>query len=196
MRASSRVMSAAAFGIREAAGVDLHHRGAGGLGGFQLVRLGVDEQGNPGAVLRQEPAGGLDFGELAGHVQAAFGGEFLAPLGHQAGILRAHLQAMASISSVTAISRFILVCSKPAQDTHVGVLDVAPVFAQVQGDGVGPGGFRQQGGLDRAGIAGAAGLAQGGHMVDVDAEADGLECGHSFCRSMRSCRVASGLSPR
>jgi hypothetical protein len=77
------------------------------------------------------------------------------------------------------------------QDVHVGILDVAAILAQMQGDGIRPGVFRHQRRLDRAGILGAARLAQGGHVVDVDAESD-----HSFCRSMRSCRVARGLSPR
>ena len=45
--------------------------------------------------------------------------------------------AIASISAVAAISRFMRVCSARAQRAHVAVLDVPAVLAQVQRDAVG-----------------------------------------------------------
>ena len=48
------------------------------------------------------------------------------------------------------------------------VQDVAPIFAQMNGDGIGPGLLCLQRGLNRIRIASPTGLAQGCHMVDVD----------------------------
>ena len=65
-------------------------------------------------------------------------------------------QAMRSISSVTAISRFMRVCSRPRSARTSRVLDVAAVLAQVQRDVVGAGLFGEQRGVHRVGIARAA----------------------------------------
>ena len=47
-----------------------------------------------------------------------------------------------------------------------------PVLAQMGGDAIGPGAGGQQPGADRVGIAGAARVADGRDMVDVDAQAE------------------------
>ncbi len=60
-----------------------------------------------------------------------------------------------------------------AEDADVAVLDVAAVFPQVDGDAVGSGEFGEGGGVDGVGLDGAAGLADGGDVVDVDAEGEG-----------------------
>ena len=51
--------------------------------------------------------------------------------------------------------------------SQVPVLDVAPVFPQVDDDAVGPGQFRQGRGGHRVGFIDEAGLPQGGHMINV-----------------------------
>ena len=61
-----------------------------------------------------------------------------ARFGHQTAILRPHLAARCRIiSSVTAISRFMRVLQELAHESHVAVLDVPPVLAQMQRDAVG-----------------------------------------------------------
>jgi hypothetical protein len=54
----------------------------------------------------------------------------------------------------------------------VGILDVAAVFAQVQGDAVGAGLLGHQRGADRVRVRGAARVAQRGDVVDVHAKVD------------------------
>ena len=54
---------------------------------------------------------------------------------------------------------------------HVVVADVAAVLAQVRGDAVGAGGDRKLRRAYRIGMASAARIADGGDVVDVDAEA-------------------------
>ena len=53
----------------------------------------------------------------------------------------------------------------------VVVADVAAVLAQMRGDAVGARRDRQLGGAHRIGMPAAAGVADGGDVVDVDAEA-------------------------
>ena len=56
-----------------------------------------------------------------------------------------------------------------ARDVVIG--DMAPILAQVRGDAVGAGLDGQVGGPHRIGMAAAARVADGGHVIDVDAEA-------------------------
>jgi len=58
-------------------GVQLDDRGADLGSGGHLVRLGIDEQGDAHPRFAQPGAGLPDPGLLPGHVQAAFGGQFL-----------------------------------------------------------------------------------------------------------------------
>ena len=53
----------------------------------------------------------------------------------------------------------------------VGIRDVAAILAQVRGDAVGAGLDGQMRGAQRIGMPAAARVADGGHVVDVDAEA-------------------------
>ncbi|MCY1184626.1 hypothetical protein D9M73_253360 [compost metagenome] len=61
---------------------------------------------------------------------------------------------------------------------YITLLDVPPVFAQVHGDAIGPRFFSVQCRLDRVRVARAACLAQGGHVVDIDAKKDAVASGH------------------
>ena len=79
--------------------------------------------------------------------------------------------AMASISSVAAISRLSGRVSSRLEARDVVVGDVAAILAQVRGDAVGAGLHGEVGGAQRIGMAAAARVADGGHVVDVDAEA-------------------------
>jgi hypothetical protein len=66
-----------------------------------------------------------------------------------------------------------------AQGLDIPILDVSAILAQMQRDGIGARLLGHQGGLQGLGVAGAAHLAQGGDMVDVDAEQDGVD-GHGL----------------
>jgi hypothetical protein len=180
-----------------ATGMDFHNRRASGFGSIELMRVSVDEQRNTNAGLPQGEAGCLHTGKLAGHIQTAFGGQFLSPLRNQTDILRQHLERNGEHFVGDGHFQIHLGLQQGAQDMHIGILDVAAVFAQMQGDRIRASRFRQQSGLHRARITGAARLTQRGDVVDVDAQFERLRSvSHSFCRSIRSWRVASGLSPR
>jgi hypothetical protein len=161
-----------ALGIGETAGVDFHHGGAGGLGGVKLTRLRIDEQGHSDAGVCQAGAGIRDFGLLPGDIQSAFGGQFLTPLRHQADILRLDLKGDADHLLGDGHFQIHARLQEGPEGEDIGILNVAPIFAQVQGDQVGAGRLGEQSSLQWTGKARAARLAQRGDVVDVDAEFD------------------------
>ncbi|MCY1424451.1 hypothetical protein D9M71_401970 [compost metagenome] len=115
---------------------------------------------------------------LAGDVEAALGGQFLAGLGNQADVGRTddlgeghHLFGHAHLEVHARLQHLL-------EDAHVALLDVPAVFAQVHGDAVGAGFLGIQGRLHRIGVARAARLAQGGYMVDIDAEKNTVGFSH------------------
>ncbi len=85
-----------------------------------------------------------------------------------------NFRAIASISAVAAISRLIGTLSPSTRARDVVVGDVAAVLAQVRGDPVGAGCDGDVRRADRIGVPAAAGVANGGDVVDVDAEAQRL----------------------
>ena len=107
---------------------------------------------------------------LAGGVEAALGGALLAPLRHDAGGVR----PVAQRDRQHLVGRRHLQVERQrdrvAQPLDVAVADVPAVLAQMRGDAVGAGGGGDRGGAQRVGMVAAAGVADGGDVVDVDAE--------------------------
>ena len=100
--------------------------------------------------------------------------------------------AIASISSVAAISRFSGIVEPVHQPVDILVGDVAPVLAQMGGDAVGAGRGGGEGGADRIGMRAAARVPDGRDMVDVDAEAEAA-CGS---RRLAAPRLLGGDARR
>ena len=78
---------------------------------------------------------------------------------------------MPSISCVHAISRLNGLRSTRSIGDDVGVLDMAPVLAQVRSDAVGAGVLAQSRGRHRIGLVGLARLTERGDVIDVNAQA-------------------------
>jgi len=74
-------------GMSQGARMELHTRGPGLGRGFDLHRVGTDEQGNPAASGSQSRTRILNTVELTCHVQPTFRGDLLATLGYQADML-------------------------------------------------------------------------------------------------------------
>jgi hypothetical protein len=87
------------------AGVQFDHRRSQHDGGFELARIGLDEQGDADAGVAQPGDHRLQVIVLAGGVEATLGGPLLALLGHDAGGMRRVPSAMPTISGVAAISK-------------------------------------------------------------------------------------------
>ena len=109
------------------------------------------------------------------HVQTAFGGQFLAPLGHQRHHVRKELQG--ELDHLGGRGHFHVEARghRLAQEAQVALLHVAAVLAQVSGDAAGTGKFRQHGGGHWIGIALLTSLAKGGDVIDVHSELDHLD---------------------
>ena len=115
-------------------------------------------------------------------IEAALGGALGAPLGHDAGGVRAqlagdlhHLRRRRHFE----VERLVDVGFEPGD---IVVDDVAAILAQMRGDAVGAGGNRDLGGFHRIGMPPAARVAHGRDVIDVDAEADGRKSGHADAR--------------
>ena len=158
--------SGSGFGV--GAGVDLHNRCAGRVGGVELRPVRRDEQRDADAGLPQREAGGAHPLQMTDHVQPALGGALLAPLRHQADVVRAHAQRERDHLVGHRALQIHASRDRVADLQHVGVLDVPAILAQVQRDRVRPCRLGHECRLQRAGIARAARLPQRGDVVDVD----------------------------
>ena len=158
------------YGIGIFSGVYLHHGRTELLRGIQLPLLGIDEQGNTDAGLAAAPGRFTHGVIMPHHVQPALGGQLLPALGHHADVVRPDAQRVVYHLAGHRAFEVHARLQHAAQDAHVLVLDVAPVLAQVDGDGVCTRLFADQGGAHQVGIARAARLAQRGDVVYVQTE--------------------------
>ena len=105
-------------------------------------------------------------------IEPAFGGLLLALLGHQA----AGVRHVAQRDGQHLLGRRHLEVEGPRQlaleTGDVGIGDVAPILAQMRGDAVGAGLDGQMRGAQGIGVPAAARVADGGDVIDVDAEAE------------------------
>ncbi|MCY1426269.1 hypothetical protein D9M71_420870 [compost metagenome] len=167
-------------GIGVAAGVQLDGRRADPGRSRNLTFVGIDEQGNLAADRAQALNRLVDALLLAGDIQSAFGGQFLTTLRHQANVGGAddlgegeHFLGHAHFEVHPRLQDFL-------EDSYVALLDMPAIFTQVHGDAVGAGFLGIQGRLHRIGVARAARLAQGGYVVDVDAEKNAVGFSHEW----------------
>ena len=114
----------------------------------------------------------LELRFLRDDVEAAFGGDFVAPFGHQHRHFR--LDAARDVDHLVGRGHFEveLDVRELAQPAHVLVLDMAAVLAQMDRDPVGAAQVRLDRRPDRVRLVGAPGLPDGGHVVDVYAKFD------------------------
>jgi len=108
---------------------------------------------------------------LSKRVEPAFGGALAALLRHQAGRVRFRLER----NRHHLVGRRHFEIERPVdlgfQPRDVVVADMAAVFAQVRGDAVSARSDRELGRAHRIGMRPAARVADGGDVVDIDAEA-------------------------
>ena len=150
--------------------MDLNRRAESG-GHLDLRRVGGYEQRHPDAGIVQPRDEGRERVVLADHVEPAFGREFFPALRHQTDRMRSgrernpqHVLGRCHLE-IQRLGDFGL------EAGHVGVADMAAVLAQMRGDSVGARLDRGQRGAHRIWPRAAAGVAQGGDVIDIDSEA-------------------------
>ena len=148
-------------------------------GRLDLPRIGIDEQRDFRTAAAQPLHRLANARLLAGDIQTTLCGQLLAGFRYQADMLRPQLlgkgQHRLSDTHLEIHPRLQGVL----HHQHIAFLDMSTVLAQVHGNAVRACLFGVQRGLDRVRIAGAAGLAQGGDMVDVDTEQDSIGFSHA-----------------
>jgi hypothetical protein len=135
--------------------------------GFDLSQIRFDEETDGNAAIMEHGHDLLDAIFVAGHVQAAFGREFLTlfrderdhvrfdgqgNFGH--GLIGSHLQIEFGANEFT-------------QEAKIPVLNMPPILSEVDNNAVSTGQFHQHGSGQRVWINTTTGLPQRGHMVDV-----------------------------
>ncbi len=151
-------------------GMDLDHWHTNGSGCLDLGQIGIDKQRDPDTGISQLGAKLTQPLLVPYNIKPTFSGQLLTPLRDETAIGRpnaagdgGHLRGDGHLQVHPRLQKI-------AQHLDIAILDMAPVFAQMQGDRVRPCLFSEQSGLNRFGIAGPARLAQGGDMIDIDPE--------------------------
>ena len=80
--------------------------------------------------------------------------------------------AMSTISRVAAISKLSGLSISRFQARDVVIANMPAILAQVGGDAIAARSDRELGGAHRVGVTSAARVADRGHVIDVDAEAE------------------------
>ena len=164
-----------AFRLAVGADVQFDHRRAKCLGDVQLHGCRIDEQRHPAAGPAQPLDKGGNLLVQRGHVQAAFGGQLLALLRHQAdrmrGVPERDLEHLLGRRHFQIERQVDLI----AQSLDVEIGNMSPIFAQMRGDAVGAGVRRQSGRPHRILMLAAAGISDGRDMVDIDPQPQSVD---------------------
>ena len=161
-------------GQRVTTGVKLDRRRAQFCGGFDLLEIGIDEQRDMDARVATaspgRPSPTSRF--LAGDVQAPFGCQFKAEvLGDKRGLMGFQVESQRNDRRLEGQLEIQAHLYGLFEQSDVAVLDVAAVFAEMDGDDVGASELGKYGSPDGVGFTPSSRLAKRGDMIDVDAEA-------------------------
>ena len=159
-------------GVRVGAGVDLADLRADHSGCLDLSDVGVDEDRRDDARRRESCHDLLQPLRLPRHVEPAFGRDFLAAFRYEHRHLGFHFHGDVDHFIGRRHFEIELDVNEIAQTTHVLVLDVAPILAQMHGDAVGAAEMRFDGRPHGIRLMRAPRLPQRRHVVDIDAELD------------------------
>ena len=165
--------------------------GLEGCGGFDLMEVGVEKEAGENFRLVEFFDDGAEGVDLGGGIETALGGDFRTVFWDEADL--GWLQAKGKIEHGGGGGHFEveLFAAFAAESENVIVLDVATIFAEVDGDGVGTGAEAKQGGGNGVGFRhdprdgdAVPRLTKGGEVIDVDAKTN-----HMFTLSQISSRV-------
>jgi hypothetical protein len=104
---------------------------------------------------------------VASHVEAAFGREFLALFRDERDHVRLYGQGNFGHGLIGGHLQIELGANEFPQKAKIAVLNMPPVFSEVDDNAVGAGQFHQHGGGKRVRVGSTTGLPQRGHMVDI-----------------------------
>ena len=160
----------------------------------EMAWIGLDEQGYAAAGFAEPVDHWLQMIVQSGRIESALGRALLAPLGDEADRVRLvtqrDLQHFLGCGHLEVEWDFQLV--REARNVLIG--NVPTVLAQMRGDAVRACFLRQQRGADGIGVGRAARIADGRHMIDVDAEAQMAAAAIRACGHARLPGFVAGIA--
>jgi len=136
---------------------------------LDLAKIRIDEQTDHNATAAQRIDGGGQFPFLAGRVQPALSGQFLAFLRNEADFVRPNIQRNRHDVRMVGHLQVEARVQHPPQQVYVGILDMPPILAQVDGNALRTTALAGDGRFREAGVARTARLPQSGDVIDIDA---------------------------
>ena len=174
-----------------AAGVQFDDRSLEGGGGVDLAWVGIEEKADKNIGLIEFLNHGAERVDFGDGVEASFSGDFGTVFGDEADF--GGLEAEGEVEHGGGGGHFEveLFAAFAAESENVVVLDVATIFAEVDGDGVGAGVEAEQGGGNGVGLRqdtrdgdAVPRLPKSGKVINVYAKTN-----HTFILSQISSRV-------
>jgi hypothetical protein len=171
--------------------VEFDDRSLKGGGGIDLAGVGIEEEARDNLGLGEFFDDGTKSLNLGGGIEAALGGDFSTVFWDEADL--GWLEAKGKIEHGGGGGHFEveLFAAFSAESENVIVLDVATIFAEVDGDRVGPDAEAEKGGGNGVGFRhdtrdgdAVPGLPEGGEVIDVYAKPN-----HTFTLSQISTQV-------
>ena len=135
--------------------------------GFDLGQIRFDEEADGNAAIPEQGHDLLDTIFVAGYVQAAFSREFLTLFRDERDHIWFYRQGNFGHRFIGGHLQIKLGANEFPQEAKIAVLNVTPIFSEVDDNTVSPGQFNQHCGGKGIRVCSTAGLAQGGHMVNV-----------------------------
>ncbi len=168
------------MGVAIGAGVEFDDRCAIRWAGLDLRAVGGNEDRHTAPRVAQRCNEMGQFVFLPRDLETAFGRPFLALFRHDADGVR----SVAQRDGLHLGRCGHLEVERDGQDLgqpfDIPVRDVAAILAQMRGNSVGSGLLRQKRSADWVRKGGAAGVPDRGHVVDVDAESEGVHAWSPF----------------
>lgn len=158
-------------GVGVSAGVEFDAGDSEGDRGVDLVVIGVDEESDFDAGVMAGGDGVLDAGAMGDDVESSLGGQFLATFGHEGDLIGSGLDCEGEDGGFGGEFEVEANLDGFSEEAEVTILNVATVFAEMNGDAVGSREFGEGRGPDRVGLGAATGLAESGDVIDIDTEA-------------------------
>ena len=151
--------------------MQFHDVGSDARGGFDLFRRRIDEQRHANAALAQPRNIRRQMVMLARHVEAALRRQLLAALRYEAAGMRQEFERESKHLGGGGHLQIERVTQRGFEARDVVIPDMTPVLAQMRGNAVRSRLDGEFGRAQRIGMAAAARIPDGRHMVDIHAEA-------------------------
>jgi len=139
-------------GVGVMTGVEFHGKGARAMSGVNLRKIGIDERADANFHRSQLGNDRLDPAFIGNHIKTSLGGDFLPVFRHQTDFIRFKEKRLANHRRSRGHFQIKRNLNGAGKTTDIGGLDVTPVLAQMDGNGLGAALFSQARGFENIGF--------------------------------------------